>query len=461
MVSTPAPPAPPNPVATAAAQSASNRETAVTQYGLGATNQVTPTGTLNYDQIGVWADGTPRFQATTALSPTGQANVDQTLALQNQYSNIAGNQLGQVSGALSQPYQIPSSAPTPSPMLNLGANPQAFNPNASTGLGPMPHQTDWNAVGEHQQIPGVTAPDPNSILPERQRIEAAMFERINPQMQQQRAAQETQLRNQGIDYGAEAWRAASDDLARQENDLRLGIVSQGGAEQQRLFDMMSRASGQEFEQGMSRRQLSASESAQRINEEMQMRNQQLMEERQYVDDQVRLRGITAQQAAQEFQQQMAMRQQLINESLTERQQPYSELSTLMTGSQPQRPAFQATPQPNVAGTNVAGLVMDAYRYGPLAQQQFQQQQNNALLGGLSSLGGSALGAFAMSDRRLKEDVEKVAETDDGLGIYKFRMKGSPLMQLGLMAQDVEKRDPKAVKKVGGFKAVNYERALEG
>jgi hypothetical protein len=70
-----------------------NKDTAVTQYGLNATNQVTPYGNLTYDQIGQWDDGTPRFQATQSLSPEMQD-------LYNKYSGIASN-LGDIGTNLS------------------------------------------------------------------------------------------------------------------------------------------------------------------------------------------------------------------------------------------------------------------------------------------------------------------------------------------------------------------------
>lgn len=80
-------PKPPDPHETAAAQTETNRDTAVTQYGLGATNQITPGGSLTYEQIGTWPDGTPRYQATTSLSPENEALRSQ---LMSGYSSAAG-----------------------------------------------------------------------------------------------------------------------------------------------------------------------------------------------------------------------------------------------------------------------------------------------------------------------------------------------------------------------------------
>jgi len=50
------PPAAPDPVVTAQAQGAVNRDTAITQYLLNATDQVTPFGSLTYEPIGNWSD---------------------------------------------------------------------------------------------------------------------------------------------------------------------------------------------------------------------------------------------------------------------------------------------------------------------------------------------------------------------------------------------------------------------
>jgi hypothetical protein len=99
-----------------------------------------------------------------------------------------------------------------------------------------------------------------------------------------------------------------------------------------------------------------------------------------------------------------------------------------------------------------------------ANAQAQASRSSGLFGGLGALGGGlasgigaagGIGAFMSSDRRLKTDIEKVGKTDAGLPIYTYKYKGDNKTQMGVMAQDVEKKTPKAVKEVGGFKAVNY------
>lgn len=82
--------------------------------------------------------------------------------------------------------------------------------------------------------------------------------------------------------------------------------------------------------------------------------------------------------------------------------------------------------------------------------------------GPSSVGGaplsSSLFSSIFSDERLKEDIDQVGELYDGQPVYKYRYVGSPIFQIGLMAQDVEKTKPEAVTEIAGFKAVNYDKA---
>jgi hypothetical protein len=78
---------------------------------------------------------------------------------------------------------------------------------------------------------------------------------------------------------------------------------------------------------------------------------------------------------------------------------------------------------------------------------------SSMIGGIASGIGAAIAAF--SDKRMKTDIKKVGKTNKGLPIYTFKYKGDNMTQMGVMAQDVEKKNPKAVKEVNGLKAVNY------
>jgi Chaperone of endosialidase len=79
-----------------------------------------------------------------------------------------------------------------------------------------------------------------------------------------------------------------------------------------------------------------------------------------------------------------------------------------------------------------------------------------IFGQLGGLGIAGISAF--SDKNLKEDIKKVGKTFDGQPIYSYRFKGSPMTQMGLLAQDVERSHPDAVGKSHGFMTVDYDKA---
>lgn len=144
----------------------------------------------------------------------------------------------------------------------------------------------------------------------------------------------------------------------------------------------------------------------------------------------------------------------VNDILTERNQPINEISALMSGSAVGQPNFTNTPQAQVAGVDYAGMVRDNYN---AANQQYQAklQQQNALMGGLFGLAGTAtgMGIYKYSDRRLKSDVERVGTTVHGLPLYEYTIDGR--RERGVMADEVERVMPNAVIERGGLKMVNY------
>jgi hypothetical protein len=84
--------------------------------------------------------------------------------------------------------------------------------------------------------------------------------------------------------------------------------------------------------------------------------------------------------------------------------------------------------------------------------------------GTGALSGSTTttqqpGGF-FSDKRLKHDVKEIGETHDGQPIYSYKYNGDDRTQIGLMAQDVEKKHPSAVGLLGGYKTVDYKKATE-
>jgi hypothetical protein len=85
----------------------------------------------------------------------------------------------------------------------------------------------------------------------------------------------------------------------------------------------------------------------------------------------------------------------------------------------------------------------------------QTSATSNIIGGL--LGAASL-ASKFSDERLKEDISPVGMLNDGQPVYSYRYSGSPVTEIGLIAQDVEKRHPEAVTEIAGHKAVDYKVA---
>lgn len=69
--------------------------------------------------------------------------------------------------------------------------------------------------------------------------------------------------------------------------------------------------------------------------------------------------------------------------------------------------------------------------------------------------------FLPSDRRLKTNIEKVGKLNSGLSVYSYRLKGSPRTQLGVMADEVRRVAPDAVRRApDGFDRVNYKKVSQ-
>ena len=86
------------------------------------------------------------------------------------------------------------------------------------------------------------------------------------------------------------------------------------------------------------------------------------------------------------------RGQANNELLAERNQPLTELLSLLGGSQPTSPQFTQTPQAGVANVDYMGAVNQNYN-AQMQQYQAQQQQNQGVMGGLFGLGKTLLGGW--------------------------------------------------------------------
>jgi endosialidase-like protein len=464
--SKPDPPTPPNPVETARASTSTNVATGVANAYLNNVNQSTPRGSLNYNQTGSyqWDDpvtGTsyniPTFTATQTLSPTQQAIQGQQEAAQYNLAGLANSQSGRVSGLLSSNLTN-ADAPSGGSAQNIANVPWAAT-SYNTG-GPIQSQ-----LGPSGDITNTYGPADNYSA-DRQRVEDALMQRMNPQLQVEQQRVQQQLADQGIRYGSQAYSDAMRNYSQQANDARWGAIQQGGAEQQRMNQMSAQlaafqnaAQQQGFEQQQGRGAFA---------------NQ--AQQQQYTQNAALAAfGNTglAQQLAQQqsaFNASQAGRNQWLQEQFALRNQPINEISALMAGSQVSMPNFLNTQGSQIPTTDIAGLMNQNFNQQMGLYTQ-QSNQANQLMGGLLGLGA---GALKLSDKREKEDIKRigtifspgVADVDHDepkkeLPIYQYSYKQDPASttHVGPMAQDVEKMDPDAVKTIKGTKYIDQRRMM--
>lgn len=128
MVSTPKAPQAPDPYATATAQTAMNKDTALAQNILNMTNQVTPEGKLEYRQSGTipYYDSAgnltalPQFTATTTYSPEQQKIYDIGKQTETNIATIGRDQSARIGELLGKPVDLSNEA-TESRLMELGS----------------------------------------------------------------------------------------------------------------------------------------------------------------------------------------------------------------------------------------------------------------------------------------------------------------------------------------------------
>jgi hypothetical protein len=227
----------------------------------------------------------------------------------------------------------------------------------------------------------------------------AIMSRLNPSLARQRTSTETNLINQGLRPGTEAYDNAIRALGEQETDARTQAVLQG-------LNLDIGANAQGFNQAVQSGQF----------------------------------GNTA-------------IQQALAQAIQQRQMPLNEITALMSGSQIQNPQFGAYQGSTVAPPPIYQATAQKGIFDSNAYNQ-QVAEANAQTAGMYSLGGAALGAF--SDRRLKSNIVRIGTHPIGVGIYEYDIFGS--RQIGVMAQELMEVMPEAVHQhPSGYLMVDYGR----
>lgn len=156
------------------------------------------------------------------------------------------------------------------------------------------------------------------------------------------------------------------------------------------------------------------------------------------------------------------RGQASQELLAEDNQRINQISALLSGGQVSMPNFMTGANVMGAATTDNAAIIGNYDNARMEAWKANQGAFGGLLGGMGGLfEGLGTAGLSLSDERAKTDKERIGETEDGMGIYSYRYKGSPKKQIGLMAQEVQKKKPQAVRRgADGLLRVNYAEALK-
>jgi hypothetical protein len=381
--SPPAAPAAPDYTGAAIAQGAANKETAIAQAKLNNPNVVSPYG----NQTVTW--GTP--DASGVAQPT----INQTLTPEAQKALTAQQNLqANLAGLANKSYGT---------AFDAMATPFSFNGQVQTTLGNFnPLQAAPTADQYGQAKGGVNAPTLQSSLDlsnvARMPVNAgttgqeAIMSRLEPSLARNRVSTETQLVNQGLRPGTEAYDNAIRLLGQQENDQRTQAILQG-------IGLDTSANAQGYEQALNTGQFGNQAQLAGFNAGLQ--NQQAGNQAIAQNFGQGLTSAQAQnaQVAQQFNQAQntaqfgnIATQQALAQALQQRQLPLNEINALMSGSQIQNPTFSPYSGSNIQAAPIANATAQQGAFDQNLYNQNVGSYNQNVAGLYSLAGAGAYGA---------------------------------------------------------------------
>lgn len=385
------------------------------------------------------------------LQPTTQPGVP----VAGMAAPASGMSISTVGGAQSGDAMIPPSAPTMQTFGGMPSNPGApgaagkppmpampsptgvSGPNAPTPANPAgPYSAPSRGVGV-----GSGGASPQQLAGFDQFADSA-YEQAQRRLDPRFAQAENQFRqrmvNQGISEGTEAFDNAWANFSMDRNDA----YSQ--AQNQALAQALA-AQGQAFGQGFQDRSLA--QSGRQFDQQLGYNYAGLNEQTRQFDNQFNFQG------------QRADMQDLM--ALLGYGQGVNQNNNNLLNQDFNRAGGLFGLVPGMAPTQVD--VLGPYQMQQQAAAQANAQAGNAsngFFGALGQLGSAYISSpFFPSDERLKTDIRRVGVLDNGLPVYAYRYKhGGPTM-LGVMAQEVLETKPEAVADLGGWLAVDYDKAV--
>lgn len=370
----------PDPKETAAAQTSANVNTAIANSYLGNVNQYTPQYNLEYNKTGkefiqdpngnvTLKNGkkgyyVPTFSATTTLTEPYQQVEDNNVATQQNLSGMAADQSAFVRDYLNEPFSI-KDAPKAG---NLNGFDHKFDQRVS--MGPERGNLDDMVMtyGDADTAARVKS------------VEDALFSRMTDRLDRDRSSLETQLANQGIARGSEAYGRAMQQYGQDRNDAYMQAILAASQEDSRL-------QGIARDQAAFEREGQVLQNADRDTDSDAVWGRELTRTEQINSNQEKQNAAVLQRDAAMD----ADRQRYIEEEAFLRNQPLNEIIGLMNGSQIQGPQFQNISMPTIPTTDVAGITQQAYQNELEAARQKNSLPLAVIGGGANIASGYFMG----------------------------------------------------------------------
>jgi DNA-binding transcriptional MerR regulator len=420
-------PAAPDYTGAANAQAQSSREVTEQQTWANRPTINTPFGQQTWEVKPTWDPSTGQYLNSwtqdTNLTPQAQSALDAQMNIQQGKSNIAQGMLGRVQNEYSQPMDWDH-------LTQLADTPQ----------GQQIHGNNYSP----EDIQRGVGDTPDYIKSAGDAIYGQWSDRQEPLMAQQKDQMRTQLYNQGLKEGDQAYDAEMRKLENQQSDARQQAQYQAtigsGQEAQRM-------QGMDVTQGQFHNQAS-----------QQALQQQLGIGGQQFNENMQAGGQNFNQGMQSANYQNSLRQQQIAEDMQKRGFSLNEINAILNGQQVSMPNMPGFSQANAS--QAAQYNQAAQNQGQYALDAFsaQQQQMNSLMSGA----GSA--AMMFSDRRLKKDIQPMPENYDWPPYIKWYSyhyvweSDEDPYHIGVMADEVENIPGVVhVDPVTGYKMVDYGR----
>lgn len=460
-------------------------------------------------------DGTG-WNQTLTYSPENQRLYEMDQQARLAYGNTGLAALGRVESALGTPLDTSSvrdinygTGATQSDGMDLGVLsryigqdlPQAQAGLASAGTATAGAAEAGRNITSTFDRSGVRALPGNIDDTSRQRVEEALMSRLDPRLQRDEEMLRNRLLNSGIEVGTDAYNRELTVSGQHRNDARMQAILAGGQEESRQVGLQQGLQAQEYGQALSAAQYRQAAESQMSGQETQVslanagmqtaasqanagyqtsasqtnaNNQtqtstansalEAARRAQMVaayGDATRTNAAVNQQNYAQGQDAAAFQndasQQALAREIAMRQMPLNEANALRSGAQVNMPAFQsyytgagATPPPIMDGAVAAGTAANnAY-----AQQTASQ---NALYGGLATVGSAAIPFLPFSDIRVKKNIRRIGDHPAGVGRYTWDWIDGSGSSYGVIAQELQKVRPDAVGiRPDGFLGVRYD-----